>query len=642
MNMSAQRLPGIGSEKPPPVELADRVHAIGRKVRWWILIGAHARSLMLFAVVVLVVLVRFGWLATGIAIGSVVFLLSADHGPGASERRRLIALNHLYQWSSDSARVGLGNDGMSAVFQAPEVRKLTLDDYGRTYTLRTARLTLKEIESACERLKGRWRAHNIIVSIPRPGFCQLRVIMLDPLAVTIPYRAGGPVAIADSAQAFSWTLGDGSTIIGGAAGAGKSGAVGAILASLFPRPDVQVVGIDLKGGLELAPVAARLSLLAKTTSDAHAALTTVYVVMQQRFESMARRGIRMFDGNWLVLVVDELSVLASPDVDHDDPTEARAEAAQRLELLDKITALGRAARIECILSTQAPTAELFGKTNIRSNCTRRVVLRTVSADQSYVVSGIHGLGAELIRADRPGTARIIAKGLNGQPTVRFVYLSDDDLQVIVESTAELARPLTRDTDTPPSDLPTTPGPVPRNSSPTTAPPSEARAEHNDRREAGATDRPRVWPQGIPADDPPPTRTRLALAPIPVSDADLADYWRIRPDQRSLYLQLLAESSGESMSSLAGRLVAGVMPNPTDAQGETAPTFLAPTPASGTPGPHHAPQTDDVIGCTSSPDPLIIPHNDERRRNPATGRPFPAPFRCRWSDGSLRNYPEPAA
>ena len=53
-------------------------------------------------------------------------------------------------------------------------------------------------------------------------------------------------------------------LLGGVAGAGKSGVLNVILAELVACPDVVLWGVDLKGGMELRPWAACLDRLATT------------------------------------------------------------------------------------------------------------------------------------------------------------------------------------------------------------------------------------------------------------------------------------------------------------------------------------------------------------------------------------------
>jgi hypothetical protein len=55
-----------------------------------------------------------------------------------------------------------------------------------------------------------------------------------------------------------------NVLVGGIAGAGKSGILNIIIATLAACPDVVLWGIDLKGGMELQPWAACFDRLATT------------------------------------------------------------------------------------------------------------------------------------------------------------------------------------------------------------------------------------------------------------------------------------------------------------------------------------------------------------------------------------------
>jgi DNA segregation ATPase FtsK/SpoIIIE, S-DNA-T family len=633
---STQRMPGIGQEKPAAhTELPERWHSVARRVRWWIGIVSHLRTVIVLVVIAVVIGRRFGKLGLVFALVEVVgliVLIQPFRRVAMNELRHATGVFWRWRWSAHSARVGLAFDGEAASWESPELRWLRVDELGRTYRLRVSRLKIAEVEAASERLRGKWKAFHVLVTVPRPGYVNLRVLKRDPLSVVTPYRPGRAVATLQDGRSFSWQVGGGSTLLAGCTGSGKSGVLAAIVASFADRDDVALLAIDLKR-VEVAALRARCSKVATDLLGAHQLLTWLVTTMEDRWRTMEAEGVRTWQASasrpWLVLIVDEFASIAATDALHADQKTAAQEAAQRLGLVDALASRGRAAGIELLICTQSPAAELFGKTAIRSNLPRRAVARVVSADQAFVGLGVHGGEAELIDAGRPGTVKLIVPGLDGIATARFAYLSDIAVEAMARRTAHLAPDLDS---APPLDPTTAPGPVPKNSSPTTAPPSAARAEHNDRREAGATEPPRVYPQGVPSAAVLPD----PLALIPVTDADLADYWRIPPDQRSLYLQLLAGSSGSAMSSLADRLVAGVMPNPTHARGENAPTFPDPTPVSGTPGQH---PTRQAASDTAASVALIVPFDHPARTNPKTGRPYPASYRRRWLDGTLRNYPE---
>jgi DNA segregation ATPase FtsK/SpoIIIE, S-DNA-T family len=601
---STQRLPGIGQEEPAPKELADRWHSVARRVRWWYGNVVHLRSVlvtMLFGVVCARIV-----LYVALVIGCGAYVVSPlTRRIVTHEARHLSCLWWRYRWSSNASRVGLGADGESSVFDVPELRSVRVDPLGRTYRLRVSRLKLAEVESSAERLRAKWKAHHVLVTVPRPGFIDLRVLKADPLATIIPYRPGRPVATLQDGQPFQWSVGGGHALIAGTTGSGKSGVLAAIVASFAHREDVALLAIDLKR-VEVAAIRPRCSKVAVTLTDSHSLLVWLVETMESRWQTMAIEGTRSWLASslrpWLVLIIDEFAAVAAIDPLHPDPKQAAADARQRLGLIDALTARGRAAGIELLICTQSPTADLFGKTAIRSNLPRRAVARVVSADQAYVGLGVHGAGAELIDASRPGTVKLIVPGLDGITTARFAYLTDTEVESMATQTAHLAPNLE------PSDAII---------SPRANPTSED--SHNQR--AGATGQPSdihssPWP------DP--------LALIPVSDADLLDYLRVPEEDQPLHMQLLTESSGQPVETLIGRIA--VLVNPSQAHGENArPNFSHLPLDSGTPGPRPTVPTES----------LTLPYNDPRRINPRTGRPFPAPYRKRWSDGTVRNYPEPA-
>lgn len=620
---STQRMPGIGQEKPAPVELADRLHAIARRVRWSVGIVSHLRTVAPCLFVAVMVGRRFGKLGLVFALIEVVgmvVLIQPARRLAVNELRHASGLWWRYRWSSNASRVGLGADGESSAFEAPELRRLRVDPLGRTYRLRVSRLKLTEIEASAERLRGKWKAHHVLVSVPRPGFVDLRVIKRDPLSVVTPYRPGQAVATLQDGRSFSWQVGGGSTLLAGCTGSGKSGVLAAIVASFADRDDVALLAIDLKR-VEVAALRPRCSKVATDLVGAHQLLTWLVETMEDRWRTMEAEGVRTWQASasrpWLVLIVDEFASIAATDALHADQKTAAQEAAHRLGLVDALASRGRAAGIELLICTQSPAAELFGKTAIRSNLPRRAVARVVSADQAFVGLGVHGAGAELIAADRPGTVKLIVPGLDGIATARFAYLSDTAVEAMARRTAHLAPDLDS---APPFDPTTAPGPVPKNLSPTTAPPSEAPAEHNDRREAG-----------VPFTDNEP------LPPIPVTDADLLDYLRVPEEDQPLHMQLLTESSAEPIETLIGRIAA--LLNPPLARGENAPTFPDPTQHDTTSGPHPTRQTASATTASAA---LIVPFDHPARTNPKTGRPYPASYRRRWLDGTLRNYPEPQA
>jgi FtsK/SpoIIIE family len=608
---STQRMPGIGQEAPAPVELADRFHSFARRWRWRIGMVSHLRTVLVLVLVGVAIMRSFGRVGLVVALACVCPFVACPLGWRATkhEARRLAGVFWRYRWSTHAARVGLGADGESSSFEPPELRRLVVDPLGRTYRLRVARLKLAEIDAAAERLCGKWKAHHVLVSVPRPGYVDLRVIKRDPIGRVIPYRHGRPVATLQDA---------------GSTGSGKSGVLAAIVASFADRPDVALLAIDLKR-VEVAALRPRCSKVATTLPDTHGLLSWLVETMESRWSLMEAEGVRTWQPSpsrpWLVLIVDEFAAVAAVDALHPDRKQAALDAAQRLGLVDALASRGRAAGIELLICTQSPAADLFGKTAIRSNLPRRAVARVVSADQSFVGLGVHGGGAESIDAARPGTVRLIVPGLDGIATARFAYLADDAVEAMATRTAHLAPILDASTIDEHAQHERAPA------APST-PPANPTSEDSHNRRAGAT-------------NPLTTRPRRAGWSLyaGVDEPRARHVGRTRPSKTGYRPGDLSAGDEPGFTRVLPSTV-----DPTLACGESTPTprGTRPTLHDGTPGPHLPPLTSNANGSMPSDGPLIVPHSDLRRINPNTGRPYPASYRRRWPDGTLRNYPPPAA
>lgn len=201
------------------------------------------------------------------------------------------------------------------------------------------------------------------------------------------------------------------TLIGGKTGTGKSGLVSAIGAELAVRPEIAIVGIDLKL-MELALWRARLTALANTADDASILLGLVVEEICRRNRLLELHGLRFWNpkhGPWIVLVIDELARLAGVAVEHlieqaetttqlDPETgrpvkldsnlhkHAKDALAVRMALIDWIVAVGRAAGVILIAATQYPTADVIDS-SIRSQFGLRFMLRVISREQVAVILG---------------------------------------------------------------------------------------------------------------------------------------------------------------------------------------------------------------------------------------------------------------
>lgn len=155
-----------------------------------------------------------------------------------------------------------------------------------------------------------------------------------------------------------------NALIGGIAGAGKSGIVNVVIAALAACNDVVMWGVDMKGGMELQPWESCFDRLATSPDEANELFRDAVGELNRRAREKAAQGVRVLepkrDDPALVIVVDEYAEL--PDESHD--------------CADSIARRGRAVAVNLIAATQRPTQSAMGKdTAVRSQMDVRICLR---------------------------------------------------------------------------------------------------------------------------------------------------------------------------------------------------------------------------------------------------------------------------
>lgn len=161
-------------------------------------------------------------------------------------------------------------------------------------------------------------------------------------------------------------------LIAGATGSGKSVVERGIIHSLlFHSPArVQLVLIDPKR-VELVQYRDLPHVIAYAADPAERlqALQAAVDIMEQRYTSMARQGLRMYTGPDLYVIIDELA----------DIMTTQKKAA--VPLIQRLAQLGRASKIRLIACTQSPLRSVI-PTEIACNMDARVGLRTRNAQDS--------------------------------------------------------------------------------------------------------------------------------------------------------------------------------------------------------------------------------------------------------------------
>ena len=336
---------------------------------------------------VAVVLVATGWLAAATYYGParqpLPLLLAAAVVVGGvplwvhRRRRAKVKVERtLEAWPQISAAIGLpGSRVMSATVDRWGWRARIGLSRGQTATDLTQ--SVPALESG---LRTRPGAVRVEADPYRADHALIRVLSTDPHAQPLTYPAPGdgngnearsvmapiPLGLFEDAEPVTVCIAHRHGLLGGVAGAGKSGVLNVILAELVACPDVVLWGVDLKGGMELRPWAACLDRLATTAQEAAALLADAVAVLETRARRLAADGHRLWrptpTAPALIVVIDEYAELA------DESSTATGHA-------DSIARRGRAVAVTLLAATQRPTQKAMGSGAVRSQMDVRICLR---------------------------------------------------------------------------------------------------------------------------------------------------------------------------------------------------------------------------------------------------------------------------
>lgn len=251
---------------------------------------------------------------------------------------------------------------------------------------------------AAEAMAHAWRVHAVRVTSPRRGLVHLEVSAIDllgavivrapathspgkdaggralglmrsramlSLALVAGVREDGKAWVIDLRRVPHW-------LITGATRSGKSTLIHALMVRLAPLP-VALVGIDLKGGMELSLYGPRLSALAATRAEAAGLLAALVDLVLDRMNQCTTAGVRSV---WdlrempppVVVLVDEVAELYL--VGDRSEKEVRERAAVALL---RLAQLGAALGVHLIVGGQRVGSDLgAGLTALRAQLGGRV------------------------------------------------------------------------------------------------------------------------------------------------------------------------------------------------------------------------------------------------------------------------------
>ncbi|GAA3168075.1 hypothetical protein GCM10010486_38510 [Nonomuraea roseoviolacea subsp. carminata] len=384
------------------------------------------------------------WLTAATIIGPAVAPLPAVLGIGGvvlavpwwahrRRRARVRVERTLAAWPDIAQTVGLAGSRVQSAMVDLWGYRLRLK-LARGQTVEDAIRQMPALESALGTRRGALRIQPVPELANR---ADVRVIEKDPHADAITWS--GPAITSVTQPVKLGLFEDGSPVrvlllrrhglVGGVAGAGKSGGVNVILGDLTACSDVVIWGIDLKRGMELLPWASCLDRLATTPQEAEALLADAVAVLDGRADHLARQGLRVWeptpDAPALIILIDEYAELVE-------------EAPGAVRHADSIARRGRAPAVTIVAATQRPSQRAMGKGAVRSQMDVRVSFRVrEQRDVDLILGqGMLKAGWHAHRLDAPGKFLVSAPE-HDVPRRARTYLLDD---AGVQRTAERHAP----------------------------------------------------------------------------------------------------------------------------------------------------------------------------------------------------------
>jgi S-DNA-T family DNA segregation ATPase FtsK/SpoIIIE len=224
---------------------------------------------------------------------------------------------------------------------------------------------------------------------------------LPHLAIGVGMASGGRLSIINLQKESDGP----SILVAGASGRGKSNTLNGIICTLIRRNSpamLQFYMVDLKhvelSAYESLPHLARPVALEE--GEAIGVFDDVMKHMAERQAMFAGRGVRKI-ATWnekypaealpyLVVIIDELAMLMASRTKLPDGRGVRNEAEYAL---GKLTAVGRAYGVHCILCTQRPSTDVIIGT-IKANVPTRIALGVASPTDSMTIIN-NGMAAGL-------------------------------------------------------------------------------------------------------------------------------------------------------------------------------------------------------------------------------------------------------
>jgi S-DNA-T family DNA segregation ATPase FtsK/SpoIIIE len=337
-------------------------------------------------------------------------------------RSRVRVERTIQAWPSIAESVGLPGSRLVSV---------VVDKWGWSARLKLRRGTpsteaiarIPHIESGLGERPGSVR---MVADARKADEVTVRVVEIDPHANPIAWAGPSVTSITqpmdiglfEDGRKVLLSLLRRNILVAGMVGSGKSGILNIILGNLVACHDVEIWGVDLKEGMELAPWEPCLDRLATTPEQA-------VRLFQDAIGELNRRARLATENRWrvwqptrrfpaLVIIVDEYAEL---------PEDAQDYA-------DSVARRGRAVAVNLIAATQRPTQKAMGTNAVRSQMDVRIALRVREPRDVDLVlgQGSYNAGWNATTLTQPGVFLISAPEHTRSDRARAYLLTDDAVE----------------------------------------------------------------------------------------------------------------------------------------------------------------------------------------------------------------------
>lgn len=211
-------------------------------------------------------------------------------------------------------------------------------------------------------------------------------------------------------------------MVAGATGSGKSVVINALIYTALYKFPLSAESTNSVGFVLLDPKRVELSAYkdlphtlryASEPAEMVQALQYAMSIVEDRYRTMQRQGIKKWVGQDVFCVIDEFADLMTTNRKQVQP------------LIQRLAQVGRAANVHIILATQCPLAKVI-PTEIKVNFDARVALRTATAQHSRNI--MEQTGCELLPAHGQG----FYVTPSGTTLYNIPMISEDELSARVQ------------------------------------------------------------------------------------------------------------------------------------------------------------------------------------------------------------------